>query len=175
MKKFVYMVLALCMLLCTGCTKPQIDYNFDKYDYDIFEGGFVEYYEVNDQWNVIELLKDYDSYQEYITRISEKRVHAGLHEKLSSYDKAFFEEQMLVVFVYHASSGQSKLSIMDIVYEETNIEVVVRCDYPGDGKGITEDTKTHAILLRLPKDDTYKTIEYRVEDRYELPGDMFPN
>lgn len=173
MKKFVYMVLALCMFLCTGCTKPQIDYNFDKYDYEVFERPGIGYYSENEE-NAIVLLKDYDSYQEYVDTISQKKIGVEFREKLNTYDSVFFEDKVLVVVVYEAMSGMSKLSIRDIVYEEDNIKVVLCCDYPGDG-AMTEDIKDYAILLRLPKDDTYKTIEYRVEDRYELPGDMFPN
>ena len=171
MKKFIYIVVVLCMFLCTSCTVPRNDY--DKFDYDVFERPGIMYYMEKEE-DAIVLLMDYSSYREYVDRISEKEMGKEVHEALNSFDTDFFEDEMLVVIVYEARSGMSKLSIMDIVYDESNIEVVLCCDYPGDG-AMTDDMKDYAVLLRIPNNETYMTVEYSVVDKYELPGKYFSN
>lgn len=176
MKKMSSLFLVLMMFLLCGCAKGTINDEKNNFDYTVYERPSIAYYEDSEssqKKEAIVLLKDYESYQEYVSVLSSQGMSEDFKEGLSAYNETFFEQEMLIVLAYSASSGMSKLSLQDIVYEEMNIHVELRCDYP---KGMqTDDMKDYAVIIRLPLDAKFTTVNYSVVDKHELPPNEFDN
>ena len=149
MKKIVYLVVLLTVFVLSGCGT--------NYDYTLYERPSVKYYGDNDG---IVLIKDYTSYTEYIESITAKGAKEEFLEALCSYTENFFEEEMLIVIVHWEGSGSIDISVKDIIYDESNIEVVLKRKVPSAG---TCDMKDHGIIIELPQNSNSTTVEYRAE------------
>lgn len=155
MKKKVYILLAIiALLVLLIIVLISISRN---YSYTVYERPNVEYYGKKDG---IVLLKDYDSYKEYLNHISDYEVEETFYEALATYEEEFFEKEMLIVIVHWERSGAVDISVKNIIYDESNIEVVLKRKVP---HVMSSDMKDHGIIIRVPQNSDSLTVEYRTE------------
>lgn len=159
MKKVFYIVVILLVMILCGCNREVRGKNFD---YDIYEWSGIGYMEesYSNCKDSIVLLKDYATYQEYINSLPTEISNRELSLELLGYDVDFFDENMLIFIIHWEPTGSSTISLSDIVYEQCNISVILKSILPQEGHD--DMMKDYGIIIRIPRDDKYATIEYSV-------------
>ena len=170
MKKIFYIVVILLGMTLCGCSQEEQIGNFD---YDIYEWSGIGYMEdsYSNCEDSIVLLRDYAAYQEYINSLPTEISNKELSLELLSYDMDFFEENMLIFIIHWESTGSSTITLSDIVYEQSNIRVILKSIFPSGGHD--DMMKDYGIIVRIPQDDKYTTISHSIIKEYEKSGMSF--
>ena len=164
MRKISYIIVLLIMVTLCGCSKEN-DIS-KKYDYDIYEWPGIGYLSdsYSNNQDHITLIKDYDSYQKYIDSFPDEILNEEFSVDLLGYEESFFNENMLIILMHWEGTSSSVVSLNEIVYKESNIEVVLKRFMPN---GHTDMMKDYGIIIRIPRDDKYATVNCSVIEEYE--------
>lgn len=165
-KKTVYFIVFMSIFILSACASKEPGH-ICEVDHDIYEYlGIWQGDETDKEYdNSIILLKEYEHYQAYVAGISRRCSDGAFYDGLRSYDEDFFKDEMLIVLTHWETTGMSELSLYDVLYEDDNIEVVLKSVYP---YATTQDMKDYGIIIRVPRNDNISTIKYRVISEQQL-------
>ena len=157
MKKSICLILSLLFLiswLC-GCAKTPISQH-------IYQDVYVECFK---DTNNITLLRTFREYQAYIDMISVGDVSEEMMNHLSSYDEAFFRTQMLVVFYREETSWNTKVSVTNVSYKDSELLVTLQSLIIG---GSNDARRRDGIFIELPLNMDICSVDYEIKEKIEI-------
>jgi len=149
-KKIYFLLMIIMMLGLCGCE--------NKNNSHIYSGANIGYYG-NEEGSAI--IKDETEYRDYLELIDVENCQEDFKKKMLSYDADFFKEKMLIVIYHWENTGSSKLSVDEVNYSESAIQVVLKRKVP---KVVDNVMKSHIILLEETKSDSYTTVECMMKE-----------
>ena len=97
--------------------------------------------------------------------ISVGDVSEEMMNHLSSYDEAFFRTQMLVVFYREETSWNTKVSVTNVSYKDSELLVTLQSLIIG---GSNDAMRRYGIFIELPLNMDICSVDYEIKEKIEI-------
>ena len=155
--KVLSLFMIICLFICGGCSQTTGEQTRPMaYGYPMVNLPGEEEGRYDPDETV--LMKSYSEYQKFLERMMKETIsHDLFFSKLSSYDKTYFQQNMLVFIGFEGMGTDYEFELNHFEVKDNTIQIDLRRWVEGaSGDAITY----YGIIIELPKTQTADGVEY---------------
>lgn len=161
MRKNYCILLAILLLILCGCGQTQ-------YTTVYISQGMYSASAESEQWDAdpeVVLMKTYGEYQQFLSKIDMTKSGRWLTRhaaKLSSFERNYFRQNMLVYIYFHMNDSSHRVSLSDVQYADSILQIEVQ-KWKNSEAG-HDDIGSYGVLLELPRNEEVSSVEFTVKE-----------